>query len=63
MGGSHSPMRGATGNSSESKRIVPSRLARLEVPDMEAIQSPGRWTHDVCPTDGTILSVLEMAGS
>jgi hypothetical protein len=56
-------MRGATGNSSESKRIVPSRLARLEVPDMEAIQSPGRWTHDVCPTDGTILSVLEMAGS
>jgi hypothetical protein len=32
MGGSHNPMHGATGNSSEPKRIVPPRLTRSEVP-------------------------------
>jgi hypothetical protein len=48
---------GATGNSSEPKRIVPPRLMRLEVPEMEAIQLPGRWMHDVLPTDDAKLSV------
>jgi hypothetical protein len=60
-GGSHSPMRGAVGNSNESKRIVPPRLARSEVREMEAIQTPRWWTHDVLFTDGAKLSVLEMA--
>jgi hypothetical protein len=36
-GGSHSPRRGAVGNSSEPKRIAPPRLARLEMPETEAI--------------------------
>jgi hypothetical protein len=36
-GGSHSPICGATGNSSEPKQIVPPKLVRSEVPKMEAI--------------------------
>jgi hypothetical protein len=63
MEGSHNPMRGAAGNSSELKRIVPPRLARLEVPEMEVIQLPRRWTHDVLSTEGAKLSVPEMVGS
>jgi hypothetical protein len=62
-GGSHSPACGALGNSNEPKRIVPLRIMRLDVPKMEAIRSPGWWTHDVLPTDGAKLSVPEMAGS
>jgi hypothetical protein len=31
MGGAHSPARGALGNSNELKRIISSRLAKLEV--------------------------------
>jgi hypothetical protein len=45
-------MCGAAGNSSEPKRIVLPRLARSEVLEMEAIRSPGQWTHDVLPTVG-----------
>jgi hypothetical protein len=63
MGGSHGPMCGALGNSNEPKRIIPPRLARSKVPEMEAIQSPGWWMHDVFPTNGAKLSVLEIAGS
>jgi hypothetical protein len=63
MGGAHSPVRGAMGNTNEPKRIVSPRPARLEVSETKAIRSPGRWMHDVLPTDSVKLSALEMAGS
>jgi hypothetical protein len=56
-------MRGAAGNSSEPKRIIPPKLTRSEVPEMEAIQSLGWWTHDVFPTDSANLSVSEVVGN
>jgi hypothetical protein len=63
MGGAHSPARGSVVNSSVPKRIVSLRLMRLDMLEMEAIRSPGWWTHDVLPMDGAKLSVPKMAGS
>jgi hypothetical protein len=58
----HSNARGR-GKLSEPKWIVPPRLSRSEVPKMEAVRSPGRWTQDVLPTDSAKLSVSKIAGS